>query len=314
MKSFLNRRLKLLTFLLLLGIFLSTGSIACSRLQRARQGPPRLKEAGLIDIHAHIGKFKGFDLSTENLITNLKENYVRYALISNIDGADLPGTTANLDEVTINEETARVCAANPQLKPVAWAKPGAKGASADNIEPFLRDKKFLAIKFHPDFNHFSPKSSSVAPYLKLCEKYKVPALFHCGKTANSNPQVLYEVARQYPTVPFVFFHMGFGTDHEDAIAIAKTAKQKNDAIIYLETSQADLVSIQEALEAVGPERIVFGSDATYFGRYHYDFYYKMINALKYSLKPEEFQLIIRNNALKLFRIEEKEEKPAEGKK
>src|SRR6185369_15280817 len=101
-----------------------------------------LDEPGLIDVHAHIGEFKGYDLSLNNLLKNIEENKVEYAFISNIDGAAIPGVTANGDEVKINEETARVCAAHPKLKPLAWSKPGAEGASAANVEPFLRDKKF----------------------------------------------------------------------------------------------------------------------------------------------------------------------------
>ena len=56
----------------------------------------------IIDIHAHIGTFQGFDLSMPTLLGNLERYGVQMAFISNIDGANLPGTTANLDEIESN--------------------------------------------------------------------------------------------------------------------------------------------------------------------------------------------------------------------
>lgn len=293
---------KVLATLLAIAVLLSVAS--CHRMRRLKS-PPRLKEAGLIDIHAHIGQFPGYNLSLENLLTNLHSNNVEYALISNIDGAAVPGAS-DKDEKTINEETARVCSEHRELKPIAWAKPGAKGASAELIEPFLRDKGFLGIKFHPDFNNFQANSPVVVPYMELCKKYGVPALFHCGRSTNSSAKVIYDIARKYPTVPVILMHMGFGTNHDEAIEIARKAKENGDALIYLETSQTDMASIQVALEQVGADRIVFGSDATYFGKNHYDFYIKVVDAVKFSVPPADFRKVIRGNALKLFKIEDKD--------
>ncbi len=290
----------------LLTIILVLSSTSCHRMKRLKS-PPHLKEPGLIDIHAHIGQFPGYDLSLENLLTNLHRNNVEYALVSNIDGAAVPGAS-NKDEKQINEETARVCSQHRELKPIAWAKPGAQGASAELIEPFLRDKGFLGIKFHPDFNNFQANSPVVFPYMELCKKYGVPALFHCGRSPNSSAKVIYDIARKYPTVPVILMHMGFGTNHDEAIEVARRAKENADALIYLETSQTDMASIQVALEQVGADRIIFGSDATYFGKNHYDFYIKVVDAVKFSVPATEFRKVIRGNALKLFRIEDEDGK------
>src|SRR5581483_11905981 len=116
---------------------------------------------GLIDVHAHIGSYSGYDLSLDNLLRNLSENHVRYAFVSNVDGAAIPNVTADKDETAVNEETARICGLHPQLKPLAWAKPGAPGAGAEKIEPFLRDRGFIGVKFHPEFNFFPADSPAV---------------------------------------------------------------------------------------------------------------------------------------------------------
>ena len=46
----------------------------------------------VIDIHAHIGSFRGFDLSMPTLLDNLDRYGIQLALVSNIDGANLAGT------------------------------------------------------------------------------------------------------------------------------------------------------------------------------------------------------------------------------
>ncbi|MCS6885099.1 MAG: amidohydrolase family protein [Acidobacteriota bacterium] len=273
---------------------------ACSSFKRVK-APPRLNVPGIIDINASIGQFPARESSLENLLTNLHRNNISLALVANIEGASERGGL-DKDEVTINEQTARITEQHRELKPVVWAKPGAKGASADLVEPFLRDRGFLAIRFHPDLNNFTADSPAVYPYMELCKRYGVPALFHCGRTTRSNARTIYSLARKYPTVPVILLHMGFGTNHEEAIAVAKEAKERGDANIYLDTSQVDMASLQLALDQVGADRILFGSDATYFGKQHYEFYVNVVGAIKVSVTENDFRKVIRENALKLFKI------------
>src|ERR1041385_5799573 len=78
----------LLTFIFVLGL-ITIGGANCAG--NFNNNPARLNEPGLIDIHAHIGSFRGYDLSLNNLLINIAENQVEYAFISNIDGADVDG-------------------------------------------------------------------------------------------------------------------------------------------------------------------------------------------------------------------------------
>lgn len=295
------RQLLLILPLMLAIITTSTTSLSCTQEKAALNNTPI---EGIIDIHAHIGEFQGFDLSLTSLLASMQDQKIQTAFISNIDGAAIPGRTADGDEVKINEETAQTAAKYPQLKPLAWAKPGAKGASADKIEPFLRDKHFYGIKFHPDFNRFAADDPAVLPYLKLCEKYHVPALFHCGYSSRSSAATIYKVARQFPNVAFVLYHMGFGDQHDEAIEVAHTAKSKKDALIYLETAQASADDIITAIKTVGVDRVIFGTDATYYGRHHYDIYLPILQQVKAAISPEDFQRFIHKNAIELFHLEE----------
>ena len=93
------------------------------------------QEHQMIDIHAHIGTFRGYDLSLETLLDNMKRYGISMALISNIDGADLPPMTKNLPETEVNSETARVVRLHPDfLRGLIWTRP--QDGSSANAEPF----------------------------------------------------------------------------------------------------------------------------------------------------------------------------------
>ncbi len=267
-------------------------------------------EHRVIDIHAHIGSFKGYDLSTPTLMSNIERYGIRLALISNIDGAEL-SETQNLDEIKANQATVEHVRQYPErLRGLVWTRP--KDGLPTNVEPFLRDsistgpdqRVFVGMKFHPDMNNFPADDPRVDGYLQLCEKYQIPAVFHSGSddTSNSAPQKIYVVARRHPAVPIILYHMGFLGPHGSAIATVKEALTKKDAQLYLETSQADPGAVMQAIKELGSEHVLFGTDATYYGKEHYEKYEAMMVRLKNELSAEDFAKVVRGNAEKLFRL------------
>ncbi len=260
-------------------------------------------EKGVIDIHAHIGSFAGFDLSIATLLANVQRHKIRLALISNIDGAELP-ETRNLDETAANNITLETIQLYPEVfRGLAWARP-TDGAPA-NLEPFLRDHHFVGIKLHPEMNHFAADDSLVDGYLSLCEKYDVPAVFHCGKSgSNSAPRKIYRAAQRHPTVAVILYHMGFKGPHDDALAVVKESLQNRDARLYLETAQADPPAVLHAVKELGAERVLFGSDATYYGKDHYERYAALSELLRQQLRDEDFAKVMWGNAERLFKLEE----------
>ncbi len=265
-------------------------------------------EYRIIDIHAHIGSFKGYDLSTLTLMSNIERYGIRLALISNIDGAEL-SETQNLDEIKANQATAEHVRQYPdRLRGLVWTRP--EDGSPEKVEPFLREtiaagpdsRMFVGMKFHPDMNHFPADDPRVDSYLQLCEKYQIPAVFHSGSddSSNSAPQKIYAAARRRPTVPVILYHMGFLGPHGAAIATVKEALTKKDAQLYLETSQADPDAVMQAIKELGSERVLFGTDATYYGKEHYEKYEAMIARLQKELSAEDFTKVVRGNAERLF--------------
>jgi uncharacterized protein len=262
----------------------------------------------IIDVHAHIGNFRGYDLSLANLLQNMKRYGINFALISNIDAAQLSGVTPNKSETEANQETATAVRNNSKLlRGLVWVRPN--DGSPEVIEKFLTQKLndghpiFVGMKFHPEMNHFKADDESVDAYLSLCAKYRIPAVFHCGRSgSNSSPERIYNIAKRHPDVAIVLYHMGAFGPHESAIRIANEAIKNEDAQLYLETSQVDPDSVLKAIRTVGSDHVLFGTDACYYGKNHYASYQKLIEALKSELKKEEAEKVLSGNSRRLFQL------------
>lgn len=230
-------------------------------------------------------------------------------LVSNIDGAELPDTTKNLDETLANNQVYELVKKFPErLRGLAWTRP--RDGSAHLVEKFLKDcldskrqHAFVGLKFHPEFNRFAADDPRIDRYLQLAEKYHVPAVFHCGSPNSlSSPQRIYRAARRHPRVAIVLYHMGFGTNHEDAIGTVKQSIDKGDAQLYLETAQAEPSAVLKAIKAIGSKRVMFGTDATYFGKEHYSNYEALVTLLGKQLTQPELSDVMRGNAVRLFKL------------
>ncbi|MCI0444078.1 amidohydrolase family protein [bacterium] len=262
----------------------------------------------IIDIHAHIGNFRGYDLSLNNLLQNIQRYGIKFALISSIEAAQLSGITPNKSELEANELTANaVINYSELLRGLVWVRPN--DGSPEVIKKFLIEKLpdgspvFVGMKFHPEMNHFKADDESVDAYLNLCEKYQIPAVFHCGRSpSNSSPERIYNIAKRHPEVSVVLYHTGAFGPHEDAISVAEQAMKNQDAKLYLETSQVDPDSVLKAIRTVGSDHVLFGTDACYYVKHHYASYEKLIDVLKKELKKEDLENVLSTNAKRLFKL------------
>ena len=259
----------------------------------------------MIDVHTHIGSFRGYEIGEKYLLESMHRYGIRFGVVSNLDGANLRSMTQNLDEMKTNQVTAEfVRKHQDRFRGLLWARPN--DGSSSNLESFLKQQRqlFVGIKFHPEFNQFDASDKRLDPYLALCEQYKLVAVFHSGrKGSNSDPEKIYETARRHPTVPFVLYHMSFFGPHDQAIDVAAKARNRRDALIYLETSQVKTDAVLAAIKTIGSEGVLFGTDATYYGTEHYQRYQSMLNSFRKQLHETDYTLVTSGNAIRLFGLE-----------
>lgn len=112
------------------------------------------------------------------------------------------------------------------------------------------------IKLHPVGTLDHPASPATVRLLRLAGERRAPALFHCGDEAMTTPNAIAEGAAQAPETTVILGHMGGYFHVEEAIRVAERLPN-----IVLETSAMPYPEkIRDAIDRVGPERVVYGSD------------------------------------------------------
>jgi len=122
------------------------------------------------------------------------------------------------------------------------------------------------VKLHPEMQRFRPDAPEAMAVYEECERLDLPVVFHAGRSGiepeRLRPYALlrhYEPAvAEFPRVRFVFGHGG-ARDLARAIPVAR--RHRN---VWLGLASLGVTQIDEALRALGPERLVFGSDWPFY--------------------------------------------------
>ncbi|MEO9174024.1 MAG: amidohydrolase family protein, partial [Gaiellales bacterium] len=197
----------------------------------------------IFDAHMHVGDFGpmmnvGIDMSG---IAELMREH-------DIDGGVLFAPD--------NELTARCLESLPGVCGLVWSNPKSPGY-VDEARRFLDERGFRGIKLHPTLDGFHPNDPAVHPLMELLAERDLPVLIHCGHPVFSLPWSIEELVVEFPHVRVVLGHMGHGNVIYVNGAIDVAARNPN---VYLETSGMPLhTKIREAVERVGPDRVMFGS-------------------------------------------------------
>lgn len=138
----------------------------------------------------------------------------------------------------------------------------------------------------PAMHTFSITDSRVVPILEIAADHRLAVFVHCGAISVgvrqklglpsqfnmrfSNPLDLHPVALHFPSIKFVVPHFGAGLFRE-ALMLADLCPN-----VYLDTSSSnrwmayeglDLRTVfRRAIEVVGTERLLFGTDSSFFPR------------------------------------------------
>lgn len=153
-------------------------------------------------------------------------------------------------------------------------------------ERMLQSEKCIGIKLHPVCHQYSLEKYGDKVF-SFAEKHSAVVQIHPEKNAD----YIIPFANVYSNVRFIMAHLG-GEAHVNAV---RNAKYEN---VYVDTS--GLASIKNALieyavERIGSEHILFGTDTYAVGSQRGRIEYGMIS-------QQDKENILRNNALHLFNI------------
>jgi len=162
---------------------------------------------------------------------------------------------------------------------------------------------------------------STYPFWEMVEKLDIPVLIHFGVLGgggsmpgdlrNMNPLTLWEIAKMFPKTTFVIPHFGAGYLRELLLLcwfcrnVSIDTSGSNQWMTWM-PFELDLKSLfRRAIESVGPDRIIFGTDSSYFPRgFSIDYLEDQLKVCRQiGLEESSIEKIFYKNAAKLLKLD-----------
>jgi predicted TIM-barrel fold metal-dependent hydrolase len=199
--------------------------------------------------------------------------------------------------------------------------------SFERLTAALRNGHLHGVCFFPAMHTYSIADPRLVSMFELISDHNLAVFVHCGALSvgvrkklglpsqfdlrYSDPLQLHPVALHFPNIRFIVPHFGAGLFRE-ALMLADLCPN-----VYLDTSSSNRWMLYEgldlrtvfrrAIDLLGPERLLFGTDSSFFPRgWHRSIFDQQAKALyELGLDPPQAALIFKAN---LERILEKSAK------
>lgn len=139
----------------------------------------------------------------------------------------------------------------------AWINPRKGKEGIRELEVAVKNWGFKALKLMPRVHGFDADSEIVYPLVKKAAELGIEVTVHTGMGSGCDPLQVGVLAEQFPKVPIIMDHMGYRPRIEAAICVA----QRNDNVYLGTTRVFEPIWIKRAVERVGAEKVIFGSNA-----------------------------------------------------
>jgi hypothetical protein len=234
----------------------------------------------IFDAHMHVGDFGpmfNVSLDRDGLAGIIEEHGYEGCCVFHPD----------------NEYVRTVVETIPEAYGLVWGNPRLPGY-VEEVERYLDHPKFLGLKLHPLIDGYHPNDPAVHALMELLvERGGLPVLVHSGHPIFTLPWSIEELAVAFPAVKVILGHMGHGNVVYINASIDIAARNAN---VYLETSGMPMhTKIKEAVERVGVERVLYGSDVPF----HHPAV-EMLRVRVSGLGPAELERVLCTNARTLF--------------
>jgi predicted TIM-barrel fold metal-dependent hydrolase len=193
-----------------------------------------------------------------------------------------------------NEEMACLIDQVPRLRGYVVVDPRYYDDSVRELTRLERDSRFVGVKIHCSYSQTLTEARSLRRLFRVIAEYGKPVLIH--PLGADWPEALVEIASDHPDLPIIAAHAGYGdAPHPTHDAALRVAPAPN---IWLEFCSTYLATgaIRRGIEAVGVDRMLFGSDYPLIA-----FPYMVAAYEDAELSNEEAEKILWRNAQLLFK-------------
>lgn len=201
----------------------------------------------LIDCHTHIGHLPGAvgDVFTaEDLCYICEHEGAGLMFVSSASATTIGQHYATKETVAMVERHG------DRLKGMLWINPHDPAWMEDVAE--AEGHGFCGIKIHPVLDHYAVDRAALDGVLACAREHNWPILTHTDVDGTPMSASCYEpLVRAYPDVVLILAHLRL-----EAIPIAKRYEN-----VFLDTTYVDPLMVEVGVDALGPDKILFGSDA-----------------------------------------------------
>jgi hypothetical protein len=177
---------------------------------------------------------------------------------------------------------------------------------------------FKGVKLLPVNRCYRLSDPACRPFFEKAAELGAAITVHYGVTVDpggdlryADPTDLSPVARDFPEITFVIAHFGAGYFHE-ALRLGYQCKNvcldssgTNNWMDYDPHGYTLAQVFERALVALGPERVLFGTDSGTTGPYRVWIAYQQRRILEeLGLSEHDRDLVLRANAVRIFRLDE----------
>jgi predicted TIM-barrel fold metal-dependent hydrolase len=187
--------------------------------------------------------------------------------------------------------------------------------AVNQLEGRMQKAGFCGLKLFPALQRFKACDAKAYPLYELAEQRGWPIIFHMGLTLAyfadiryTNPLNLQPVARDFPRLNIIVPHFGTGYLQESLFLAYHCSN------VYFDSSSSNIwldylpypLTLKEVFEKfislIGHERIIFGTDSSYFPRgYRSQILNDQLGILqKLPLKADQLKNILGGNILRLL--------------
>ncbi len=240
----------------------------------------------IIDAHVHLGgpdRGDGSKQSVEELLERMDRAGVERAVVFPFNEAEPGISFASANNFIAKAQREH----GERIIGFARLDPHCREGAILEAKRALGELELKGIKLHPTAQRFYPDHPFVVRILQTAARFSVPVVFDNGKPESRNAE-LARLAELVPGATIILAHMrGEG--------FIEACEGRDN--VYLGTVKAKPEHVLKAVETLGAERIIAGSDAPYASMR-----YEMVEKFEVleSLSDEEKELIRGGNMARLL--------------
>lgn len=181
----------------------------------------------------------------------------------------------------------------PRFVAFATVNPRDGEDAARELERAVYDLGLRGLKLHGWLQPVACTDPCLEPLLTSANRLNLPVLFHDGTPPFTSSLQIGWLAEHYPKCKMILGHGGL---KDLASTAAQTARRHDN--VYMQTCATTLLSLKRALDLVGPDKILYGSDGGFADMKWVDYNIRKIR--KWNLSEAVEAKVLGGNAARLL--------------